>query len=53
MSDLESAVEEFLRAADDCYEEYERGYTDADATLRRLEPRIEELRGALEDEDRS
>lgn len=47
MTDLESAVEEFLRAADDAYLEYERGYADADATLRRLEPRIEELRDAV------
>lgn len=48
MSDLEAAVEEFLRNADDCYAEYENGYRDADATLRRLETHIEDLRETLD-----
>ena len=41
-------VERFLKRADDAYSEYENGYADADATLRRLERHIEELR---EDDD--
>lgn len=48
MSDLEERVEEFLDAVDDCFEEYENGYTDADATLRRLDHHVEELRAELE-----
>ena len=47
--DLESAVESFLSEADSAFEEYDRGYTDADATLRRLEGAIEGLRTLLED----
>jgi hypothetical protein len=55
MSDTETestdeAVAAFLRAADDAYDEYEHGYTDADATLRRLESAIAELRSATESE---
>jgi hypothetical protein len=51
MSDHEihDAVEAFLNEADDAYGEYEEGYTDADATLRRLETAIEELRTATEE----
>ncbi|EMA20947.1 MULTISPECIES: hypothetical protein [Haloarcula] len=51
MSDHEmhEAVEAFLSEADNAYDEYEQGYTDADATLRRLETAIEELRTATED----
>ena len=48
MSDLEASVQEFLDAVDDCYDEYERGYTDADATLRRIERHLDELRGDVE-----
>ncbi|WP_226012783.1 hypothetical protein [Halomicrobium salinisoli] len=48
MSDLEDAVEEFLSAADTCYSEYDQGYEDADATLRRLEQHVEDLRDAAE-----
>ena len=48
MSGLDDAVEEFLRKADAAYEEYEQGYADADATLRRLEGPIEDLREAAE-----
>ena len=48
MSELDGAVEEFLRKADAAYEEYEQGYADADATLRRLEGPIEDLREAAE-----
>ncbi len=49
MSDLEDAVERFLRKADSTYAEYEQGYADADATLRRLDGHIEDLRGVLDD----
>jgi len=44
--DLDAAVEQFLAEADSAYEEYEKGYSDADATLRRLDAAIDELRAA-------
>jgi len=47
--DVHDAVEEFLSEADDAYGEYEQGYTDADATLRRLETAIDDLRTAAEE----
>ena len=46
MSELDDAIEEFLRKADAAYEGYDQGYADADATLRRLESHVEELRDA-------
>ena len=46
MTDPDEAIEEFLRKADAAYEEYDRGYADADATLRRLEGHVEDLRDA-------
>ena len=49
MGDLEESVRTFLSNADDCYSEYENGYTDADATLRRLDSHIEDLRDSVED----
>ncbi|MFW5964823.1 MAG: hypothetical protein ACOCQM_08135 [Natronomonas sp.] len=42
------AVEAFLERADSTYEEYEQGYADADATLRRLETHIKALREDIE-----
>ena len=48
VTDAEAAIEEFLRKADAAYEEYDQGYVDADATLRRLEGPIEDLREAAE-----
>jgi hypothetical protein len=48
MTDPEDAIEQFLAAADDCYADYDKGYDDADATLRRLEAHIDELRSATE-----
>jgi len=48
MSDVESAVEKFLVQSDAAFEEYEQGYTDADATLRVLESHIEDLRETVE-----
>jgi len=47
--DIETAVEVFLNEADSAYNEYEQGYSDADATLRRLEAAIVELRTAAEE----
>jgi hypothetical protein len=47
--DVHDAVEAFLSEADDAYGEYDQGYTDADATLRRLETAIEELRAATDE----
>jgi hypothetical protein len=49
-TDLQRAVEQFLSEADGAFEEYDRGYTDTDATLRRLEGAIEGLRAATRDE---
>lgn len=48
--DLRPAVETFLSEADSAYEEYDRGYTDADATLRRLESALDQLREASREE---
>ena len=47
--DLTVAVESFLAEADAAYGEYDNGYTDADATLRRLERAIDELRTATDE----
>ncbi|WP_170964486.1 hypothetical protein [Natronomonas salsuginis] len=44
MSERDDATERFLRRAGDGYGEYEQGYADADATLRRLKRHIEALR---------
>jgi hypothetical protein len=49
MSDTDDAVEEFLENADTAYGEYDRGYADADATLRRLKRHVEDLREAHKD----
>ena len=48
--DAADAIDRFLRKADDAYGEYEAGYADADATLRRLERYIKELREARANE---
>ncbi|WP_324758739.1 hypothetical protein [Haloarcula montana] len=48
-TDAETAVTEFLTAADAAYEDYEKGYADADATLRQLESAIDDLRAAVEE----
>ncbi|WP_254274000.1 hypothetical protein [Haloarcula marina] len=48
-TELDAAVSTFLSEADATFEEYERGYTDADATLRRLEVAIDSLRSAAEE----
>jgi archaellum component FlaC len=49
MADTDDAVEEFLERADTAYKEYDHGYADADATLRRLERHLERLRDAVEE----
>ena len=48
-TDTDAAVVEFLAAADAASEDYEKGYSDADATLRQLESAIEELRADVEE----
>lgn len=50
MTNTEDAVERFLRKVDSAYEEYEQGYADADATLRRLDGHIEDLREVIDAE---
>jgi hypothetical protein len=54
MADTDDSTDEalatFFSAAEDAFDEYERGYTDADATLRRLEGAIDDLRTATESE---
>ncbi|MEF8807136.1 hypothetical protein [Natronomonas sp.] len=50
MSDTDEAVEEFLENADTAYGEYDQGYADADATLRRLKQHIEDLRETHEND---
>ena len=44
MTDLEDAVSEFLSETDAVYDEYDKGYMDADAALSRIETPVEELR---------
>ena len=44
MTDLEDAVSEFLSETDAVYDEYDKGYMDADAALSRIEKEVEELR---------
>jgi hypothetical protein len=50
MTDTDDAVEAFLEKADTAYSEYDQGYADADATLRRLKRHIEDLRETHEDD---
>lgn len=50
MSDeLQRAIEQFLDDADDALSEYDQGYADADATLRRLRQDLADLREAAEE----
>jgi hypothetical protein len=46
---IDDAVATFLEAADDVYEEYDRGYVDPDAALARLRRDVGRLRDARED----
>jgi archaellum component FlaC len=48
VTDTDDAVERFLERADAAYDEYDQGYADADATLRRLERHIDDLRETVE-----
>lgn len=40
----EDDLERFFERVDDAYGEYEQGYADADATLRRVKQHLETLR---------
>jgi phage-related tail protein len=46
--DQRAPIEQFLRDAEDVYEEYDAGYTDADAALRVLRSHLDRLREQLE-----
>jgi hypothetical protein len=48
MTDTDDAVEAFLREADTVFGEYDEGYIDADAALRRLRTEIDELGESVE-----
>ncbi|MFD1587144.1 hypothetical protein ACFR9U_09120 [Halorientalis brevis] len=48
MTDTDDAVEKFLREADTVFGEYDDGYMDADAALRRLRTEIENLEESTE-----
>jgi hypothetical protein len=47
--DLAAAVEEFLDDAETVYGEYDQGYLDADAALRRLRTHLDDLEEAAEE----
>jgi hypothetical protein len=47
MTDVEAAVEQFLREYDTAIDEYEAGYADADATLRVVDGHVDALREAV------
>ena len=49
-TDPQEAVEEFLRRAEAVYSEYDKGYVDADASLRQLRGHVETLREAVDGE---
>ncbi len=46
--DLEETVADVLARVDVAVEEYEQGYADADATLRVVDDRLDELRAAVD-----
>jgi hypothetical protein len=48
MTDTDEAVAAFLAEADTIYSEYDEGYMDADAALRRLRTEIDDLEAATE-----
>lgn len=43
MTDANERIEEFRREAETVFEEYDQGYIDADAALRRLRRHVENL----------
>lgn len=47
--DFRRAVDRFLDRADDALGEYDRGYADADATVRALRAHLADLRDAAEE----
>ena len=49
MTDHDDELAAFLQEAETVYEEYDQGYLDADAALRRLRPLVEDLSAAAED----
>ncbi|MFC7137113.1 hypothetical protein [Halobaculum litoreum] len=48
---INEAVAAFLAGADDVYDEYDKGYVDADAALSVLATRIDDLRAAAAGDD--
>ncbi|MFC7096166.1 hypothetical protein [Halobaculum marinum] len=48
---MHEAVATFLAGADDVYDEYDKGYVDADAALSVLSSRIDDLRAAADGEE--
>ncbi|WP_187347689.1 hypothetical protein [Haloplanus rubicundus] len=49
--DIDTAVTDFLDAAERVYDEYDDGYIDADAALSRLGDHVSTLRDAHEGEE--
>ncbi|GAA0522723.1 hypothetical protein SAMN04488066_105136 [Halorubrum aquaticum] len=49
-TDLADAVDRFLEEADATFDQYERGYADADATVSVLRSHADDLRDAFEEE---
>jgi hypothetical protein len=45
---MDDEIEAFFEQFDTAYGEYEQGYADADATLRRVKEHVETLREAAE-----
>ncbi|MWV64166.1 hypothetical protein GRS48_04925 [Halorubrum sp. JWXQ-INN 858] len=48
---IEDAVDRFLGDTDTALGEYDRGYTDADATLSVVRSHLQELRAAVDGDD--
>lgn len=50
MSDegLEAAVEQFVAGAESAFDEYDKGYADADATLRLVRSHLDDLEEELD-----
>lgn len=49
MTDLDDAVAAFLEDAETVFDEYERGYVDADVALSQLEHHVGRLRERVEE----
>jgi len=50
-ADLDDAIDQFLRDVDAAHDDYDRGYTDADATLSVVMKHVEALRDIHENRD--